>query len=88
MTMSAPAGAGRLEQTERHRLGDRHDQQRAGGVSLFRQSGDIFDAAKEVWRLHNYGRSLVVQMRDALSGTWPDAGSKSTCWSSMPACCT
>ena len=80
--------ARRLQQTERDRFGDRNDQQRADRVRLFSQSGNVFDATKEVWRLNNERGGFVVEQIYSARRFDRSAGSIGAWSSSIPACCT
>src|SRR5206468_8867083 len=54
------AGAGRLQQTERHGFGDCDNQECSGGMSFVSERLNIFDATEEVWRLDDDRSGLVV----------------------------
>src|SRR5262249_28754202 len=53
-------GGRRLHDAQRNRLSDRHDQQRTLLVSDLADRRDVFDGAKEVWRLDKDASGLIV----------------------------
>ena len=54
---------GRRKQTERHRLGDSDDEQRAMFMRNRGDSGKVFDAAEKVRRLDDDARGLIRNLR-------------------------